>query len=184
LLQDETHLPLDSLFTEGNVSDEEKTKMVASVSPTEADVRAFVYKWFRLLDTHAPQEQVVSLVSDTELHMQFPEGPLNSPAEFANWYRGVTSIFFDETHEFKMLTVDVPQAPKGSGFDPRAWQSNVALVVRWQAHRWKPPAAKSDYLAFDAWQRWVIKLKPGRNDLVVTTYIVDVLEPLQGSAAL
>jgi hypothetical protein len=150
---------------------------------TEADVRAFVYNWFRLLDAHAPEDQLVALVSQSDLHMQFPEGPLNSVAEFAKWYRGVTRIFFDEVHEVKMLAIAVSQAD-GSGFDPKQWEANVSLVVRWQAHRWKPPAAKSDYLAFDAWQRWVIKLNLGSSNLVVTTYIVDVLEPLQCSAAL
>jgi hypothetical protein len=154
--------------------------MAVSQLPTEGDVRAFVYQWFRLLDVHAPEEQMVPLLADPGLHMQFPEGPLDSIEAFRNWYRGVTSLFFDETHEFKMLAIRIPEADS----DIANWQANVSLVVRWQAHRWKPPTPKSDYLAFDAWQRWTITLNPKTNRLVVKTYIVDVLEPLLGSAAL
>ncbi len=156
--------------------------MPVSMAPTAGEVRAFVYEWYRMLDIHAPPEQLAALVSDAGLNMQFPEGPLNSVAEFTNWYRGVIGIFFDETHELKNLAIDVRS--QSSGFDPQTWQADVSLVVRWQAHRWKPPAPKSDYLAFDAWQRWVIRLKAGTRNLVVASYVVDVLEPLQGSAEL
>ena len=63
-------------------------------------------------------------------------------------------------------------------------QADVNLVVYWEASRWKPPAAKSERLLFDAAQTWIIKRSADTDKPVIVTYIVDGLTPKPGSVAL
>jgi hypothetical protein len=155
--------------------------------PSELDVRAFVYEWYRKLDAHADVKQYVPLLSDSELEMVFPEATLRDVEAFSAWYcgkpakfslPGVTNIFFDEMHELKRVDVSITGTDTAS-----TWQAIVLIVVKWEAHRWTPPKAKSEYLGFDAWQRWVLKIGQG-GAMVVTQYVVDKLEKLEGSADL
>jgi hypothetical protein len=155
--------------------------------PSQADIRAFVYAWYRKLDIHAPVEELLAGLSDTA-EMVLPETTLRGIDAFKAWYQGgndklnlpgVINLFFDEKHELKRVDVSVAANADGS-----SWRAEVSIVVRWEARRWRPPAAKSDYLGFDAWQRWVVKLRPDTNTPVIERYIVDALEPLQGSVSL
>jgi hypothetical protein len=152
--------------------------------PGEADVRSFVYDWYRLLDRHAELNQYIPLLSGADAVMVFPEARLEGVDAFSAWYRGgsqkfnlpgVINQFFDEVHELKRVDVSL----SGTG----GWRAEVLIVVKWEARRWKPPNPKSEYLAFDAWQRWVLKLSPAGRP-VIQQYIVDKLEQLQGSADL
>jgi hypothetical protein len=155
--------------------------------PAEAAVRAFVYAWYRLLDEHAPVEQYLPLLSG-DVEMVLPEVTLTGPEGFTAWYRGgsekysslpgVINVFFDEVHELKRVEISFEDGAHGA--DDHA---SVLVVVRWEAHRWTPPRARSDVLRFDAWQRWVVTFSPEGRPLL-RQYIVDKLEPLQGSAAL
>jgi hypothetical protein len=155
--------------------------------PAEAAVRAFVYDWYRLLDEHAPVEQYLPLLSD-DVELVLPEVTLTGPEAFAAWYRGgsetfsslpgVVNVFFDEVHELKRVDISLDDGAPGAG-----GHASVLVVVRWEAHRWTPPNARSDVLRFDAWQRWVLELSPQGRPLL-RRYIVDKLEPLQGSGAL
>jgi hypothetical protein len=161
--------------------------------PTEADVRTLVYAWYRLLDVHAPMEQLLPLLGpDSE--MVFPEATLHGIGKFIQWYNGagndpglpgVVNIFFDEVHELKKVDIALQGTqPDSKGvFDPAKWRATAGIVVKWEAHRWKPPAAKSEYLGFDAWQRWILELSADGRPYI-KQYIVDSLEPLQGSAKL
>ncbi len=151
------------------------TQTMSTLAPlTEAEVREFVVGWYRKLDVHAPTDEVVPLVAEQGLEMRFPEATLRTPAEFRQWYDTVTRRFFDEVHEMKELSVDVSS--------PDA--ANVKLVVNWQAHIWDPPAPKSVWLGFDAYQTWVVKRSQTTGKPVVATYIVDKLDPMEGSATL
>jgi len=85
----------------------------------------------------------------------------------------VTNLFFDETHVMKMLAIDCAGET-----------ATVKLVVNWQAHVWKPPAAKSKWLGFDAFQTWIIKRDAKSGKAAIATYIVDKLDPMEGSASL
>jgi hypothetical protein len=155
--------------------------------------RTAVYDWYRLLDVHAPIEKLFVCLSP-QVELILPEGPLRGTSDFESWYLGragdtrfpgVVNLFFDEVHELKYLDVAIiPVAGQaGDQGAPEKWLANVQLVVRWQAHRWKPPAPKSDLLVFDAWQRWQMQSTPN-GAWTIQQYIVDRLEPLAGSAAL
>jgi hypothetical protein len=140
---------------------------------TQSETKKLVDDWYAKLDVHAPVEEFLPLLADEGLEMQFPEATLHGKNEFINWYEGVTRKFFDEVHEMKELTIET------SGDT-----ATVQLVVNWQARIWNPPAAHSQWLGFDAAQRWIVRLSPLTQQPVVVTYIVQALTPMPGSPAL
>lgn len=149
---------------------------MTNVAPlTKSEVEHMVVDWYRALDVHKPMVEVLPYVSDGELEMVFPEATLRSLAEFEGWFQGVIRIFFDEVHTMQQLNVTIPADGQ---------RADVKLVVRWEASRWKPPAAKSERLIMDAYQTWVVKRSPTSGKPVITRYVVDELKPLPGSAPL
>jgi len=140
----------------------------------EKEIRALAEKWYKLLDVHAPVTEFLPLLDDTRLEMRFPEATLKGQGAFSEWLAGVVRIFFDEEHTLKQ--VKATMQPDGS--------ARVAVVVNWRARRWKAPAAKSEWLDFDAYQTWEVVRAPKTGNAVVKTYIVDKLEAQPGSVAL
>ncbi len=140
---------------------------------TDLDVNKIVYDWYNKLDVHAPVEELIPLLVSEGLMMQFPEGTFSSHEEFRAWYSRVTNLFFDEVHNMRMLSYELDGE-----------RADVKLVVNWQAHIWNPPAAKSKWLGFDAHQTWVVKRDEKTGKAVIATYIVDSLDPMEGSASL
>ena len=139
---------------------------------SRAEIEAFVADWYRKLDIHAPAEELVSLVADG-VEMQFPEGAIRGVEEFRTWYEGVIRLFFDELHAVTRVGID--------------WQNDrylLDVVVNWQARRWRPPAPRSEWIGFDAYQRWELIASPASGRPVVVRYIVDELRPMPGSPPL
>lgn len=140
---------------------------------SRVEIEAFVADWYRKLDVHAPSEQLVPLVADG-VEMQFPEGAVHGVEEFRNWYEGVIRLFFDELH----IVTHV-------GFSWRDDRYLLDVVVNWQARRWNPPAPRSEWIGFDAYQRWELSRAPGNDGrLAIARYIVDELRPMPGSKPL
>lgn len=140
---------------------------------TPDTVRTAVVSWYDLLDRHVPLEETLTRLVDEELEMRFPEATARGHAGFADWYKAVTNRFFDEVHTVKSVEFTEFGADRAT----------VKVVVNWQATIWNPPAAKSQWLGFDAYQTW--EVVPGElGTPLVKTYIVDALEPMPGSAAL
>jgi len=140
---------------------------------TALEVNELVYLWYQKLDVHAPVEELLPLLAASGLEMRFPEGTLQTAGDFRKWYKRVTCLFFDETHVLRMLNIDC-----------RGATAMVKLVVNWQAHVWTPPAARSKWLGFDAWQTWIIRREAKTGRPVIAAYIVDKLDPMEGSASL
>ena len=138
----------------------------------ETAVRDLVKNWYQLLDVHAPETDLVPLLSETGLEMQFPEGPLHGLDDFRRWYETVTHTFFDEKHVLKEVNVTLA-----------ADRADVNLIVNWQASRWKPPSAQTDRLGFDAYQRWTVTRNAAGRPVIVS-YIVDRMVPMEKSVAL
>ena len=139
---------------------------------SRAEIEAFVADWYRQLDIHAPSEQLVSRVAD-QVEMQFPEGAVHGVEAFRTWYEGVIRLFFDELHAVTHVGI--------------AWRDGRCLldvVVNWQARRWNPPAPRSEWIGFDAYQRWEMIPSPASGRPVVVRYIVDELRPMPGSPPL
>jgi hypothetical protein len=136
---------------------------------TESEVKKLVDDWYLKLDVHAPISEMLPLLVGEALEMQLPETTLHGLDEFKTWYDRVIHTFFDEVHIMQKLNIT-------TGVE----QADVQLVVRWEASRWNAPAAKSERLAFDAAQRWVVVRSPQTQQPVILTYIVDSLTPLPG----
>jgi hypothetical protein len=140
---------------------------------TDAEVRALVKDWYLKLDVHAPEVELLPMLLDNGLEMTFPEATLHGWAQFEGWYQTVARIFFDEVHELKEVKVIMAGD-----------MAKVDVIVNWQARRWKPPAAKSEWLGFDAIQYWEVKRSPLTGKAVISNYVVKELRPMKGSAAL
>ncbi len=141
---------------------------------TEAEVKGFVDDWYLVkLDTHVPMEEIVPLVADEGLEMVLPETTLHGVDDFKNWYDRIINTFFDEVHTIKEVSVTTAGD-----------RADVKVVVNWQAHVWQPPAAKSQWLGFDAYQTWEVKRSATTGKPVITRYVVDRFEPMPGSTEL
>ncbi len=136
-------------------------------------VQSLAARWYRALDRHDDVESVLEFLVDDGLEMRFPETTSRGHKGFRDWYAAVTHRFFDEVHtlgEVSLTTVGVDGA-------------EVKVVVNWQARIWNPPAAKSQWLGFDAYQTWTVVTGPA-SALQIKTYVVDDLKPMPGSASL
>ncbi len=137
-----------------------------------ARIESFVADWYRKLDVHAPADQVVALVDD-QVEMRFPEGAVRGAEGFRAWYEGVIRLFFDELHTVTRV-----------GIDRQDGRCLVEVVVNWQARRWRSPAPRSEWIGFDAYQRWEMTVSPRNGRPVVSRYLVDELRPMPGSPPL
>ncbi|TYQ13280.1 UNVERIFIED_CONTAM: SnoaL-like protein [Acetivibrio alkalicellulosi] len=140
---------------------------------TQLEVNELVFKWYKKLDIHANVEELLPMVISEGLEMRFPEATLTSIEEFKNWYDVVINKFFDEIHTLSMVNIEIDED-----------QAKVKVIVNWQAKVWNPPDAKSKWLGFDAYQTWIVKRDPISKKAVIATYIVDELDPMEGSAQL
>ena len=146
---------------------------VTAKALSREEIEAFVAAWYRKLDVHAPFEEFVQLVAEQGLEMQFPEGRLSGIEEFRRWFEGVIRIFFDEVHTLTRVGI--------------SWQESRALVdvvVNWQARRWRPPAPRSEWIGFDAFQQWEMIRSPTSGRPVIMRYVVNELRPMPGSKPL
>ncbi len=136
------------------------------------EIEDFAADWYRKLDIHAPSDALVAMVAD-DVELQLPEGPVRGAEAFRAWYEGVIRIFFDEIHVLERVTV--------------SWKEQRALVrvlVNWQARRWSPPAARSQWIGFDADQEWEMVRSAATGRPVIARYVVNALTPMPGSPPL
>ncbi len=140
---------------------------------TEAEVRAFVEDWYLVkLDTHAPVADIAAMVQPN-VEFVLPETSFVGREAFCQWYERIVNTFFDEVHTITELTI-VPAGTK----------AEVKVVVNWQARTWQGPAAKSNWLGFDAYQTWEMKRSPETGQVAIQRYVVDRFEPMAGSTSL
>ena len=141
---------------------------------TKDEVWDFATEWYKKLDIHAPMVEILPMLADKELEMEFPEGSSHGYAGFEAWYQRVIRIFFDEVHTLKEVT------PASSTEETM----NLNVVVQWEASIWNPPEPKTARIKCDAYQRWVVKRSPTTKKPVIQVYIVDSMEYAPGSAKL
>ncbi len=140
---------------------------------TETEVKQLVDTWYARLDVHPPVAEILPMLADEDLTMQLPETTLHGQADFLKWYDGVIHTFFDEVHVLKEVDIRVT-----------ASQAEVHLIVNWQAHIWQAPAPKSQWIGFDATQRWIIERSKTTQQPFIVTYSVERFVPMPGSATL
>lgn len=136
-------------------------------------IEAMVTDWYVALDRHVELAEALKYLVDDGLEMVFPEVTSRGHDGFAEWYKAVTNRFFDEVHTVR--SVDVTNLTSN--------RADVKVLVNWQAKIWNPPAAKSEWLGFDAYQTWVVVSGPS-GEVKIQKYVVDRLEPMPGSATL
>lgn len=150
--------------------------MSTSAPLTEAEIKQLVEDWYRALDVHAATVEMLPMVVEEGLLLRFPEGDMHGLVEFDRWYNGfVLRSYFDEVHTIKEVDVTL---------NTSSAQADVKIIVTWEASRWKPPAAKSERLRFDAYQTWTVGRSPQSGKPVIVSYSVDELQPLEGSVPL
>ncbi|QES51086.1 hypothetical protein DEJ50_27870 [Streptomyces venezuelae] len=139
---------------------------------TESAIRSFAEKWYVALDQHIPLDQVLAFITG-DLEFRVPEDTFTGHRGFGRWYEAVTHRFFDEVH-----TVTKVEPVIEDGGD----RATVRVLVNWQAKIWDPPAARSQWLGFDADQTWTVVSGPDGPQ--IKTYEVNELAPMPGSGSL
>lgn len=84
---------------------------------SELAVRELALNWYRLLDRHAPVEELLVHLAGDELVMRFPEAEVRGQDGFTGWYEGVIRRFFDEVHDVTTLKVDLSEPVPGPDQD-------------------------------------------------------------------
>jgi hypothetical protein len=112
------------------------------------------------------------MVTD-DVEFQLPEGPVIGVDAFREWYEGVIRIFFDEIHVVESVSV--------------SWKDQRALVqvrINWQARRWRPPAARSQWIGFNIDQDWEVLRSQTTGRPLIARYVVNEVRPMPGSPPL
>ena len=107
------------------------------------------------------------MTAEEGLEFHIPEGVFRGREGFSEVYHNWTHTFFDEIHTLKDVQVSLNGA-----------QADLKVVVNWQGRDWKPPAAKSENLNFDAYQTWVVVRSRQTDKPVIKAYIVDDLKAI------
>jgi len=142
---------------------------------TEDEVKRFMERWYlELLDTHAPSADLEACVAE-DAEMRFPEVTVYGVDAFRDWYDRIVTTFFDEVHT--ITRNDVTVAPDGQS-------AEVKVDVNWQAKVWIPPAAKSQWIGFDAGQTHEVRRSPTTGQPMIQVYGVDTFVAMPGSSNL
>jgi ketosteroid isomerase-like protein len=142
---------------------------------TQDEAQRFMERWYlELLDTHAPSDELAACVAD-DAEMRFPEVTVYGIDAFRDWYDRIVTTFFDEVHTITRNEATV--APDGQS-------AEVKVDVNWQAKVWIPPAAKSQWIGFDAGQTHEVRRSPKTGEPMIQVYGVDTFVPMEGSSNL
>lgn len=117
----------------------------------------FVRKWFDLLNEHAPVENLLDMVSDTDLTMVFPEATLRNHGDFRRWYDDVGRNYTDQSHVLQELDAR-----------DEVDRTDVQLTVVWKARQ----LCDGAQLAFRVNQSWQLRETPETGKPVISTYKV------------
>ncbi len=142
---------------------------------TAGEVQRFMERWYlELLDTHAPPEELAACVAE-DAEMRFPEVTVYGVDAFRDWYDRIVTTFFDEVHT--ITRNDATVAADGQS-------AEVKVDVNWQAKVWIPPAAKSQWIGFDAGQTHEVRRSPKTGEPMIQVYGVDTFVAMPGSSNL
>jgi hypothetical protein len=142
-------------------------------SISDSAIRQLADNWFSALDAHAPVDRLTAFLVAEGFEMRLPEGVLREHSGFTEWYNIVSHMFFDEHQQVTSLEAEVNDG-----------EAAVDIGVNWQARRWQPPAAESEWIGFDVSQHWVVVPDPAGDGVRIKTYAINGLSPMPGSASL
>jgi len=139
---------------------------------SEQAIKEFAVAWYKGLDEHIPLESALAMLVDDGLEMRFPEVTAYGHEGFADWYKAVTTRFFDEQHSVR--SVEVKSIEDG--------KADVLVVVNWQCRGHDGQDARSKWFGFDAYQEWTVVM--GADGPQILVYGVCRLDAMPGSAEL
>lgn len=142
---------------------------------TESAVRAMADEWFRKLDEHVREVELLPLLVSEGLVQNWPDYKVQSLGDFEGWYQRALRLFFDEQHTLKDFKVTLNS--DGS-------KADVKLVVNWKASVWTPGDRNSKRLDMDAYQSWEVVPSPQTGKPQIKTINVDDVKLMPGSASL
>jgi hypothetical protein len=125
----------------------------AAVAPpalSERMVRNLITNWYHSMNDHVPVEDMTKMLAD-DVQMTYPEvgHPFVGIPAFRDWYAGVVSKYFDQTHQVEKWDIHIDGD-----------LADVALVVRWEHRSWVSGEATSTYAANLSHQRLRIERSP------------------------
>lgn len=129
---------------------------------TKEMVLDFLANWYRMMDSHAPLEEVLQSVAPDQFRMQIIDGPMiEGEAGFTEWYMEKISTSFDSLHMVHSIDVTV-----------HGDTADAVILADWSGRNWVVPGVKSEAAAFR--DKLLTKLcwDEGKGCLVFTEYLV------------
>lgn len=123
---------------------------------TQEQLIQFGKGWFDKLNRHVDVEEIIKLVSDTNLDVVFPDMTIHNHDDFRQWYAGVGETYYDQDHTIERFDITISDAAK------------IEVTVVWRAKQ--RPDGKS--LAIRATQTWVVGQSLTTRQPVITNYAV------------
>jgi hypothetical protein len=114
---------------------------------TEAAIRAMADDWFRKLDEHVREVELLPFLVSEGLKQNWPDYKVESLGDFEGWYQRALRLFFDEIHTVKEVTPTI---------DAGGNSATVKVVVNWEASTWNPGDRNSKRIKMDAYQTWIV----------------------------
>jgi SnoaL-like domain len=131
----------------------------------DAETTAFAQRWFDLLSAHVPVEELLQLVSERDLEMEFPEASLRDYDDFRRWYAAVGKAYRDQSHTVERLDA------KRDGD-----AVHVEVTVVWQATQ----TSDNVTIRQRVHQQWQLREQHREHGdgLVIEKYLVGELVPV------
>ena len=121
---------------------------------TEEELVQFGQSWFDKLNRHTQVEELLEMVSDTNLEMVFPEQTIRNYDDFRDWYDVVGKTYYAQDHTIEKFDIQISDAAK------------INVVVVWRAKQ----LADDKSLAVRVTQTWVVTNSLTNGLPVITNY--------------
>ena len=128
---------------------------------TEQMIRDFLGNWYRMMDTHAPLEEVLPCIDPVRFRMRIIDGPvLEGESGFSQWYHEKNATSFDSLHTVRHIDITI-----------HGDTADVVILADWSGRNWVIPGVKSEAVAYH--DKLLTKLCwDDERGLVFTEYMV------------
>ncbi len=143
----------------------EKFRLVTELAKplNENEISTFVQNWFDKLSQHVAVSEILPMISETNLEMEFPEQTLRNKDEFSKWYEEVGRSYSHQEHILEKLDIQ-----------EKSDYVSINLAVIWKAQK-----NDNSCLAFRAEQAWKIVKSFTTGQPVIMNYRVLSLKELK-----
>jgi hypothetical protein len=140
---------------------------VALPALSESMVRNLIANWYHSMNDHVPVDDMAKMLAD-DVQMTYPEvgHPFTGIPAFRDWYAGVVSKYFDQTHLVEKWDIRIDGD-----------RADVGVVVRWERRSWESGEARSMYAASLSRQRFRIERSPENGRVFIREKHALTFEP-------